>query len=177
MVKNILLGLLAGGPRHGYELKRDFEELLGGTWTVNIGQIYLTLGRLERDGLVTSDVVPQDTRPDRKVYSLTELGRKELERWASEPVDDPVRLRDELVLKIIVQGLIESDDPRTFLWEQRQRHIELLAELTSLRDDREQPRSTELLVEAGIAHLEADLKWLDVVEQQLEEGDTDDGAT
>jgi DNA-binding PadR family transcriptional regulator len=167
MVKNVLLGLLATGPKHGYELKTDFEDLLGGTWDLNIGQVYLTLGRLERDGLVSSDVVPQESRPDRKVYAITKLGRKELDRWSSEPVQDPVHLRDELLLKVMVHALVESDDPHDLIWAQRQRHLELLSQLLALRDEPDLGASTELLVEAGVAHLEADLKWLDVVERRL----------
>jgi DNA-binding PadR family transcriptional regulator len=176
MVKNVLLGLLARRPKHGYELKGDFEDLLGGTWELNLGQVYLTLGRLERDGLVSSDVVPQETRPDRKVYSITELGQKELDRWAIEPVADPVHLRDELILKVLVQNLLDSNDAYHLLWSQRQRHLELLAELTALRDESGQPLSTLLVIEAGIAHMEADLKWLEIVEQALEAGGNDDGS-
>lgn len=174
MVKNVLLGLLAKGPKHGYELKGDFEELLGGTWEINQGQVYLTLGRLERDGFVSSDVVPQDTRPDRKVYSLTPLGRKELDRWTGEPVRDPVHLRDELILKVIVHDLLDLGDADGLVWAQRQRHIELLSELAALRDEPDQPRSTRLVIDAGIAHIEADLKWLDIVERTLSEGGSDD---
>lgn len=167
MVKNVLLGLLANGPKHGYELKSDFEDLLGGTWELNIGQVYLTLGRLERDGLVSCDVVRQDARPDRKVYSITKVGLKELDRWSTEPVQDPVHLRDELLLKVMVHALVASDDPLPLIWGQRQRHLELLSQLLSLRDDPELSPATALLVEAGVAHLEADLKWLDVVERRL----------
>jgi DNA-binding PadR family transcriptional regulator len=167
MVKDVLLALLAKGPKHGYELKSDFEDLLGGTWDLNVGQVYLTLGRLERDGLVESDVVPQDTRPDRKVYAITKLGRKELDRWSNEPVQDPVHLRAELLLKVMVHALIESDDPQALIWGQRQRHLELLSQLLALRDEPDLATSTALLVEAGVAHLEADLKWLDVVERRL----------
>ncbi len=174
MVKNVLLGLLAREPKHGYELKGDFEHLLGGTWEINQGQVYLTLGRLERDGFVSSDLVPGDTHPDRKVYSITKLGRKELDRWACEPVRDPVHLRDELILKVIVHDLLASEDASALVRAQRQRHVELLSELTAIRDEPNNPRSTALLIEAGIAHIEADLKWLDIVERTLGEGGSDD---
>ncbi len=167
MVKNVLLGLLAKGPKHGYELKGDFEELLGGTWELNIGQVYTTLARLERDGLVSSDVVPQQTRPDRKVYRVTEVGSKEIARWSSEPVADPVHLRQELILKVLINGLIESDDPRALIWAQRQRHLELLSELHAAREEPGLTPSMALLIEAGVAHLEADLKWLETAEHML----------
>ena len=83
MFKYALLGLLAQEPRHGYDLKTAFETLLGGTWPLNIGQVYSTLSRLERDGFVESQVVPQDLLPDRKVYALTQTGLEELDRWLS----------------------------------------------------------------------------------------------
>jgi DNA-binding PadR family transcriptional regulator len=167
MVKNVLLGLLASGSKHGYELKAEFERLLSGTWTLNTGQVYLTLGRLERDGLVSCEVVAQDTRPDRKVYSLTELGYKEVDRWTFEVVRDPVHLRDELVLKIVLQAVLQSTDATVFIADQRRQHLELLAELTALRDEPDQPVPTILVIEAGIAHIEADLRWLETVESML----------
>jgi DNA-binding PadR family transcriptional regulator len=170
MVKNVLLGLLAKGPKHGYELKGAFEDLLGGTWELNIGQVYTTLARMERDGLVSSDVVPQETRPDRKVYSITELGTKELDRWSFEPVTDPVHLRDELILKVLVQALMRNGDAQELIWAQRQRHLELLSQLHAAGEESELSDSMTLVVEAGIAHLEADLKWLDVAERILKKG-------
>src|SRR6185436_4030481 len=77
MLKYLLLALLAKAPQHGYELKQSFEDMLGGTWLLNIGQVYTTLGRLEEDGLIEPTVVRQDLLPDRKVYSLTASQRHE----------------------------------------------------------------------------------------------------
>ena len=101
MIKYLLLGLLAGDPRHGYELKGLFEDLFGGTWPLNPGQVYMTLQRLEDDGLVTSEVVEQDLLPDRRVYSLTEDGRFELKKWTTESSDGPIRIREEMVAKVL----------------------------------------------------------------------------
>src|SRR2546421_3535635 len=120
MLGYALLGLLAVAPRHGYELKAAFEGLLGGTWSLNIGQVYTTLSRLERDGLVESEVVAQDAFPDRKVYSLTELGEKELDRWLGAASPGAVRLKDEFVLKILVHAIV-AGDPRPLVAEQRGR--------------------------------------------------------
>src|SRR5947208_15504267 len=86
VLKFALLGLLAKESRHGYDLKRAFERLLGGTWPINIGQIYTTLTRLERDGLVTAETVTQTSVPDRKVYSLTPAGHDALAEWLAQPV-------------------------------------------------------------------------------------------
>src|SRR5690242_17192182 len=100
MLRNVLLGLLDAEPRYGYELKADFEQFLGGTWPLNIGQIYSSLSKLEEEGLVASQTVPQDDAPDRKVYEVTKLGRQELASWANTINDEPVKLRDELFLKV-----------------------------------------------------------------------------
>src|SRR5439155_20459473 len=104
MLKFVLLGLLDAEPRYGYELKAVFEQLLGGTWPLNIGQVYTTLSRLERDGLVECHLVPQELLPDRKVYALTDAGRAELTAWAEQPDTGPVSLRDEFLLKIAVRA-------------------------------------------------------------------------
>src|SRR4051794_22907006 len=111
MLKYVLLGLLDAEPRYGYELKAVFEQFLGGTWPLNIGQVYTALSRLERQGLVECQVVPQDLLPDRKVYALTAKGRDELRAWADDPDDGPVSLRDPFFLKIAVASLT-GESPR-----------------------------------------------------------------
>jgi len=95
-IKHALLGLLAEGPKHGYELKTAFDETIGERWSLNIGQVYNTLNRLARDGyVVLQEEVEQESRPDKKVYAITEAGREELFRWLAEPVEKPRRLKDE----------------------------------------------------------------------------------
>ena len=111
MLKFVLLGLLDVEPRYGYELKAVFEQFLGGTWPLNIGQVYTALARLEKDGLVECQVVPQDLLPDRKVYALTEKGRAELRAWADRPDDGPVSLRDAFFLKIAIRTLNNDSPP------------------------------------------------------------------
>jgi DNA-binding PadR family transcriptional regulator len=164
LVKYGLLGLLAKEPRHGYELKVAFEELLGGSWPLNIGQVYSTLGRLERDALVEAEVVAQDPLPDRKVYSITQTGRDDLARWMDEPNEAPVRLRDDLFLKVLLQSRFAGADSRPLIARQRQIYLQALAELSALRSDDQFPR---LLVEAAMLHIEADLKWLELCEDRL----------
>src|SRR5260370_33754063 len=94
MLKYALLGLLAKEPRHGYDLKQTFERLLGGTWALNIGQVYTTLGRLERDGLVRAEVVPQSQAPDRKVFAVTAAGHEALRSGLDGPVEDAGPLQE-----------------------------------------------------------------------------------
>ena len=167
MLKYLLLGLLHQQPRHGYDLRRVFEELLGGTWPLNIAQVYTALSALERDGLVVCDVVRQDAVPDRKVYSLSEVGEKELRRWLEEPGRPVVQLRDEMVHKVLVAALVGDDSVTQLIVEQRELTMRSLAELVQARDDDDIPVPTELLLDAAILRLEGDLKWLELCERRL----------
>jgi len=166
VLKYLLLGLLHQQPRHGYDLRRVFEELLGGTWPLNIAQVYTALSALERDGLVVCDVVPQDAVPDRKVYSLSEVGEKELQRWLEEPGRPLVQLRDEMVHKVLVAALVGDDSVTQLIVEQRELTLQAMAELVQARDD-DITTPTELLLDAAILRLEGDLKWLELCERRL----------
>jgi DNA-binding PadR family transcriptional regulator len=166
VLRYLLLGLLHQQPRHGYDLRRVFEELLGGTWPLNIAQVYTSLSALERDGLVVCDVVPQDAVPDRKVYSLSEVGAKELRRWLDEPGRPMVQLRDEMVHKVLVAALVGDESVTQLIVEQRELAMQSLAELVQARDD-DITTPTELLLDAAILRLEGDLKWLELCERRL----------
>ncbi|MEX2394798.1 MAG: PadR family transcriptional regulator [Actinomycetota bacterium] len=166
MLKYLLLALLAERPRHGYELKRAFEELLGGTWVLNIGQIYVTLGRLEEDGLISAEVVQQELLPDRKVWTLTEIGAKELARWTDEPAGEAVKVREELYFKVLAQALA-GGDIEGHIWHQRESLVRALSELGRLH--REAGGATALLIEGAILRVEADMKWLDICEARVKE--------
>ncbi|HJR25521.1 MAG TPA: PadR family transcriptional regulator [Acidimicrobiales bacterium] len=168
MLRFVLLGLLEAEPRYGYELKAVFEQFLGGTWQLNIGQIYTTLGKLEAEGLVAAQVVPQDSSPDRKVYEITDAGRAALSDWATTVEGGPVRLREELFLKVAVLSLSDSGRARTLIHEQRTAHLATLAGLADLQAGAPHP-ATELLLEAAMLRLEADLRWLDLAEDRLKE--------
>ncbi len=168
MLKFVLLGLLDAEPRYGYELKAVFEQFLGGTWPLNIGQVYTALSRLEREGLVECQVVPQDLLPDRKVYALTDQGRAELQAWADSPDDGPVSLRDAFFLKIAIRSL-NGESPHELINCQRAEHLSALAELDRLQDDPNLHPATGLLLEGAMFRLEADLKWLDVCEERIKD--------
>jgi len=174
VLRFVLLGLLDAEPRYGYELKAVFEQFLGGTWQLNIGQIYTTLGKLEGDGWVASQVVPQDASPDRKVYELTPRGRRALAEWAGTTEDGPVRLREEMFLKVAVLSLRDSGGARALIHGQRVAHLATLASLTDLQRDPAQHPATELLLEAAMLRLEADLRWLDLAEARLKEWPDDE---
>ena len=167
MLRNVLLGLLDAEPRYGYELKAVFESFLGGTWPLNPGQVYTTLARLEKDGLVAADVVPQDGLPDRKVFALTDDGRAELGDWFESVDTGPVRLREELFLKIAVRSLTDPAAAAALIASQRAAHLDTLAELQSAGDDAHVAPTTALLLEGAMLRLEADLAWLDLAESRL----------
>jgi DNA-binding PadR family transcriptional regulator len=164
MLRFALLGLLAIRPRHGYDLKGAFEALLAYTWPINVGQVYSTLARLERDGLVRCrEVVVQDALPDRRVYDITELGQKELERWLEAPATLIPPARQELVLKLLVQPPETAIDRQELIWRQRQVLLEVLADLEQLHQ--QAADATERLVlEASELQVNAFLTWLDRVE-------------
>jgi DNA-binding PadR family transcriptional regulator len=168
MLKFVLLGLLDAEPRYGYELKAVFEQFLGGTWPLNIGQVYTALSRLEKEGLVECQVVPQDLLPDRKVYALTDKGRAELRGWIDQPDTGPVSLRDSFFLKIAIASL-NGDRPRDLINRQREQHLTALAELQRLQHEPTHHPATGLLLEGAMLRLEADLKWLDVCEERLKD--------
>ncbi len=166
MLKYLLLSLLAERARHGYELRTAFEELLGGTWPLNIGQIYTTLSRLEQDSWVRARVVEQELLPDRKVFEITETGAKELRRWVEEPTA-PVRLRDDGFLKLVAEIVAGGGDELAILWRQRASLFQSLSDLEALRATDNIHTATALLLDAAILRVEADLRWLDLCEQQL----------
>jgi DNA-binding PadR family transcriptional regulator len=177
-VKNVLLALLADGREHGYELKQAVESTFGGTWPpLNIGQIYTTLQRLERDGLVQSEHVQQEGRPDKRVYALTEAGQQELRSWIEEPVSAQ-RLKDEFFTKLTlarlpgVARLNGASNPAALIARQRREYLGMLRQLNlALLNEAESHghgTPAALLMEGAILHLEADLKWLELCEQRLQ---------
>lgn len=164
-LRHALLGLLQAGPRHGYELKQAFEDVLAGTWEVNPGQIYTTLGRMERDGLVANEVVEQDGRPDKKVFTLTPDGKAELEHWFGTTLSDQWP-RDEFLVKLLIYRIVHGSDGRPLIWQQRRSHLQTIRELVKLRQETNNPVQ-RLLLERTVLHLEAEIDWLDQCEREL----------
>ncbi|MBI2963702.1 MAG: PadR family transcriptional regulator [Deltaproteobacteria bacterium] len=172
-VKYALLGILSERERHGYELKAAFDERVGEFWSLNYGQIYTTLDRLEREGLVERRDEPQARRPDRKIYRVTSKGRRELESWLGRPVARPRALRDELFIKLLFRAGGDVDPVLDLVHEQKEVYLGHLRRLTQRkfalakqpqRDDR---LVTDLLIDAALFHAEADVRWLAHAEQKL----------
>jgi len=169
-MRNALLALLAISPAHGYELKQAFEERFGAAWPpVNIGQVYVTLQRLHRDGLVAGAEVEQTDRPNKTVYQLTPAGRKELETWFTTPSAVP-RLRDDFVTRVLLAGATGMADPLGLINEQRTLYLRAIRQLSEVPFEAGREVLSGLLVEGATLHLEADLKWLDRCEELFREG-------
>lgn len=172
-VRHAILGLLAQKPRHGYELHAAFEAVVGGegTWEVKPAQIYTTLERLEQARLVTciSDL-GEGEEPARRIYALAEAGRQVLSEWLSEGVE-PEHQRDEFFVKLIVALASQEGDPVHLIQSQRRRLYQELHDLTTRREacDPQTEMAQILLLDKAIMHLEADLRWLDIAEQRLED--------
>lgn len=171
-VRHAILGLIHQRPRHGYELRDAFEALVGGpsVWDLKPAQVYTTLTRLERDGLVTADGPERVGGPDRIVYRLTEDGRREFASWLSSGVHGE-HVRDEFFVKLMVALATPEADPESIVRTQRATLFRDLHALTAHRArlDRSTQLSRVLLLDKAVMHLEADLRWLDMVQARLDD--------
>ena len=163
-----LLALLAKEPAHGYELKLALEQTFGAAYpSPNIGQIYVTLKRLEADGLVRSQDVEQTTRPNKRVYELTPAGRDAVAAWVEEPSDGP-RIRDEFFAKLILAPRAGLADQMELINKQRHHYYRLMRGLNDLQDTASrQDTAARLMVEGTRLHLQADLDWLERCQEEL----------
>ncbi len=168
-VREGLLALLHEGPRYGYQLKTEFEAATGGVWPLNVGQVYTTLDRLQRDGLVEVRGIEGETAPSQKTYAITVDGVAALgEWWEAVPSDDPPP-RDELMLKVLMA--IERGDDHALRVITHQRTV-LLTLLQAKRKERRttagETLAARLVTDALVARAEADLRWLDTCEEHLQ---------
>ena len=171
-VRHALLGLLAQRPRHGYELHTAFEAMVGGerNWDVKPAQIYTTLTRLENDGLVVESAVAQDGGPEKRVFDITPAGRDLLAEWFASGVERDHQ-RDEFFVKLMLSLSTGQVPPRQVIQGQRARLFKDLHDLTAQRgrSDPKTELAQILLFDKAIMHLEADLRWLDMIDARLDE--------
>jgi DNA-binding PadR family transcriptional regulator len=165
-VKHSLLALLERGPMHGYQLRVAFEESTGGTWPLNIGQVYTTLSRLERDGMVRP--CPENDAGQRP-YQITAAGRADLAEWFATPVSRGDRPRDELAIKLALALTTPGVDVRAVVQRQRTATMRTLQEYTRLKARAEKPAdlSWRLVLDAMLFQAEAEVRWLDHCESSL----------
>jgi DNA-binding PadR family transcriptional regulator len=165
-IRHGLLALLERGPMYGYQLRSSFEESTGSTWPLNIGQVYTTLSRLERDGLVRP--LPENDGGQRP-YEITELGRGEIAVWFATPISRTDRPRDELAIKLALALTTPGVDVRAVVQTQRTATMRTLQEFTRLKAGVAKPGdlSWRLILDAMVFQAEAEVRWLDHCEASL----------
>lgn len=165
-VRHALLALLSEGPKYGLQLRQEFEAKTGEVWPLNVGQVYTTLQRLERDGLVASDG-NGDSGPQ-KSYRITPSGDDELRTWLGPPAQTGVPPRDELVIKVLVALRIPDVDVVELIQAHRRRLVQMMQHFTSLKADADENDVGFLLVvDAEIYRLDAVIRWLDTADTRL----------
>lgn len=161
-----LLVLLGQGPRHGYQLASEFADHTAGRWSLNTGQVYTTLERLVRDGLVEPDGVdPDDER--RRIYKLTETGRDRADSWLTTAPPAPADQRDELVLRVLLSVSTRPHDATKVIDTQRRQLLERLQAVRAQLKGAEPDLIERLATDAAATRLEADLAWLDRCSERL----------
>jgi DNA-binding PadR family transcriptional regulator len=161
-----LLALLSEGPKYGLQLRQEFEQRTGEVWPLNVGQVYTTLQRLERDGLVESDGEGADG--PQKSFRITTSGAAELNAWLRTPPDQSSPPRDELVIKVLVAVHVPGVDVHDVIQAHRRHMVELMQEWTRVkRDAGAEDLSLALVVDGELFRLDSVIRWLDAAESRL----------
>jgi DNA-binding PadR family transcriptional regulator len=170
-VRHALLALLTEGPKYGLQLRQEFEARTGEVWPLNVGQVYTTLQRLERDGLVESD--GGDEGPQ-KGFRITVPGEAELTAWLRTPPDLSSPPRDELVIKILIAVQVPKVDIHEVIQRHRRYLVQLMQEWTRLKEyaaDRD--LGFGLVVDAELFRLDAAVRWLDAADGRIKRASAD----
>jgi DNA-binding PadR family transcriptional regulator len=163
----VVLALLRNGPAHGYDLKRDHDAWFPDARPLAFGQVYATLGRLERSGHVEVLETRTEGGPERTVYSLTERGEQQLSDWLAEPAGPAASSAEEIVRKTVA-ALRTGADASAFLTRQRTAHLRRIRELTAQPCNGDP--AARLARDHLVAHLDADLRWLDLAVERVAAG-------
>jgi DNA-binding PadR family transcriptional regulator len=165
-VRHALLALLSEGPKYGLQLREEFEAGTGDVWPLNVGQVYTTLQRLERDGLAESDDSGQDG--PQKGFRITADGAQELAGWLRTPPDLSSPPRDELVIKVLVAARLPAVDVHEVVQVHRKYLVELMQEWTRLKEDEAgYDLALALAVDAELFRLDSVIRWLDSADGRL----------
>jgi DNA-binding PadR family transcriptional regulator len=165
-VRHALLALLSEGPKYGLQLRQEFEARTGEVWPLNVGQVYTTLQRLERDGLVESD--GEDPGGTQKSFRITGAGASELAEWLRTPPDLSSPPRDELLIKVLVAIRVPGVDVHDVIQAHRRHLVELMQEWTRVKRNADaQELSLALVVDAELFRLDSVVRWLDAAESRL----------
>jgi DNA-binding PadR family transcriptional regulator len=169
-IGHTLLGLLESGPRHGYDLKRAFDERFGHDRPLHYGQVYSTMARLLKNGLVEVDGIEPGGGPERKRYAITESGITDVERWLAEPEKPEPYLQSTLYTKVVL-ALLTGRRAEDLLDAQRSEHLRLMRELTRRKQSGD--LADQLICDHALFHLEADLRWLELTAARLDQLSTE----
>ncbi|MEY2398785.1 MAG: hypothetical protein QOJ00_1959 [Actinomycetota bacterium] len=166
-VRHALLALLSEGPKYGLQLRQEFEARTGEVWPLNVGQVYTTLQRLERDGFVESDDEPDGPQ---RGYSITVDGTRELTAWLESPPESSQPPRDELLIKVLVAAEVSGIDVHDVVQVHRRHLIEVMQRYTAVKADAaEDDVALSLVVDAELFRIEAAVRWLDTADIRLRE--------
>jgi DNA-binding PadR family transcriptional regulator len=166
-VRHALLALLSEGPKYGLRLREEFEAGTGEVWPLNIGQVYTTLQRLERDGLVESDGDDERDSPQKR-FRITADGSRELANWLRTPPDMSSPPRDELVIKVLVALLVPGTDVHEVIQAHRRYVVELMQQWTRIKEaDAGRDLALGLAVDAELFRLDALARWLDAADGRI----------
>jgi DNA-binding PadR family transcriptional regulator len=168
-VRHALLALLSEGPKYGLQLRHEFEQRTGEVWPLNVGQVYLTLQRLERDGQIESD--GDSEAGPQKSFRLTADGSKELNAWLHTPSELSSPPRDELVIKVLVASRVPGVDVRDVIQTHRRHVVERMQEWTRMKRDTSPEDVSDvnlaLVVDAELFRLDSVTRWLDAADARL----------
>lgn len=167
-VRHAMLALLSENPKYGLQLRQEFEAGTGEIWPLNVGQVYTTLQRLERDELIESD--DADEKGSQKRFRITAAGTEELEAWLRTPSVTPAPPRDELVIKVLVGMRVPGVDVHDVIQAHRRHLVETMQRYTSLKaDEAEHDVGLALVVDAELFRLEGVVRWLDAADGRLQQ--------
>jgi DNA-binding PadR family transcriptional regulator len=175
-VRHSLLALLSEGPKYGFQLRQEFEASTGDVWPLNVGQVYTTLQRLERDGCAASDDLETDER--QRNYRITEKGDEELAHWLRTPPDLSEPPRDELVIKILVASRLSDVNVHEVIQVHRRYLVQVMQQWTHLKEDEARyDLAFALAVDAELFRLDSVVRWLDAADGRLRRASFEESPT
>jgi DNA-binding PadR family transcriptional regulator len=175
-VRHALLALLSEGPKYGLQLREEFEARTGEVWPLNGGQVYTTLQRLERDGLVESDGTGEEG--PQKGFRITAEGERELASWLRTPPDLSSPPRDELVMKVLMALYVPTADVHEVIQAHRRYVVELMQRWTRIKeDDAGTQLNMSLAIDAELFRLDSVVRWLDAAEGRVNRAAADGTVT
>jgi DNA-binding PadR family transcriptional regulator len=173
-VRHALLALLSEGPKFGLQLRQEFESRTGEVWALNVGQVYTTLQRLERDGLI--EAADPGDGPQRS-FTITDQGQIELDLWLRTPPDLSLPPRDELVIKVLVAMQMTHTDIHEVIQVHRRYLVELMQQWTRLKEDENSDEvAFSLLVDAELLRVDGLIRWLDTADGRIRRAKEDQPA-